>query len=275
MLKPMHKVSKSRRRRLVVLDRTTWANEFRGRLQKDQGSERAFQKLTNEGCDGLSVMELLYDYTFSPALVFAPRFRKRDAASKGLRSVAGRLDRASMQMQETLNLKMIEEQDLGDLLHERLAVKMPASYTGQMNRPRFLEFIEDLPASLQTYALCLEWLARGLQGNMGARQVQNSIYVAELATYIQAVTHNRPSWTTVALLLAAARPASWAQKDIEPALLSKNFKSFKRRNAGLYKDIQTAIADYLSIRGRVPKGETPPTLRAWKLERKAALKAHS
>jgi hypothetical protein len=257
-------------------DLKTWANEFRGRLRQDKKAERAIRKLITEGCNDVNLMELLYAYTASPVLVFKERSQKRDSAVKGLKAVAGRLDWASKHLQGTLDIEMLEELDLGSLLRQRLTITMSPNYSAPaMSGPDFLEFLQDLPANLHTYSRCLELLARGLQRNMGARQVHNSIYVAELATYIEAVTHNRPPWTTIALLLAAARPASWPQKDIEPALLSKNFKSFKRRNAGLYEDIQAAIADYLSIRGRAPRGETPPTLMAWKLKRKAALKARS
>ena len=128
----------------------------------------------------------------------------------------------------------------------------------------------DLLDKPQECADQVDWLKNQLQRELSTRRVQAPLYLAELATYIEGVTRNPPSWTYIAYLASAARPASWRQKDIDPMLLSKNFKRFARRNKNLYQEIQSDSTEYLSICANVPEGQTPPSIGRWKVARKAS-----
>jgi hypothetical protein len=173
-------------------------------------------------------------------------------------------------MQDTLDLTMMEGWDLTRMLRERAIFKMPAGHTSAVCGSNFPDFAVDLPDKLRASSRELTWLRSQLQRELSTRRVQNPIFLAELATYIEGVTRNPPSWTLIADLVSAAQPAGWPQKDSEPGLLSKNFKSFVRRNNNIYKEIQDEMTEYLSACAQFPEGQTPPSIRIWKLARKAS-----
>ena len=254
----------------MVLDRSTWTDEFRKRLRDYEKPRNALRELTQKGCLEGSLLDLLYAYTISPALVFKKRARARALALGGVRSVARRLESASKQMQDTLDLRMMEGWDLTRMLRERAIFKMPAGHTSAVCGSDFPDFAVGLPDKLRSYSQQLRWLRSQLQREISTRRVQHSIYLAELATYIEAVTRTPPSWTLIEHLVSAAQPASWPQKDIDPTLLSKNFKSFVRRNSDLYQEIQDQMTEYLSACSQVPEGKIPPSIGTWKVERKAS-----
>jgi hypothetical protein len=271
----MKKAPKPRPGKLEVLDRSSWTDEFRKRLRDYEKPKNALRELTQKGCLEGSLLDLLYAYTFSPTLVFEKRAQARAVALDGLRSVARRLKNASKQMQDTLDLKMMEGWDLTRMLRERAIFKMPAGcYASTVSDSVFPDFALDLPAKLRECSSQLGWLRSQLQREFATRQVQNPIYLAELATYIEAVTGNRPSWTLIAYLLSAARPTGWPQKDIDPMLLSKNYKSFVHRNKNLYQEIQGQMTEYLSTCAQFPEGQTPPSIGTWKLAVKASHRSH-
>jgi hypothetical protein len=260
----------SKSRKLVVPDFKTWEPEFRQRLQSEGKAGDAFTGLMRAGCSSENLLHLLYAYTVSPLLLFNERSRSRDTASNGLKAVAVRLDQASKQMQQVLDIEILGGQNFADLWRERLTVEMHAPNGARLDDKAFTDFLVSLPRTLQTHSSHLRWFNNQLRKTLSARQVQNSVYLAELVTYIKAVTGKSPSWTDVAYILSAARPVDWPPKDVEPTLLSKNFKSFTRRNTALYPEIQSAVSEYLSTCAQVPQGEQPPTLAAWHRARKVA-----
>jgi len=266
----MKAAAKSRGEKFIVLDRRAWTDQFRERLRCYEKEKTALTELCQNGCIEESLLDLFYAYTFSPAFVFKKRAQGRDRVVKGLDGVAGVLERASYRMQETLNVEMMEGWNLARMLNERAILKMPGG--SEQPRSTFPGFAIDMPATLRTYSYQLTWLKQQLQRNLSSRQVQNTVYLAELVAYIEATTRNPPSWTLIAHLINAARPASWPQKDVDPMLLSKNFKSFVRRNKELHQEIRSEMTEFLSACAKVPQGTRPPSLASWKLNRKASSK---
>jgi len=115
----MKTATKSRNGKFLVLDRNKWTNEFRARLGDFEKVRNAFRELTQKGCVEESLLDLLYAYTFSPALVFEKHAKARAGVLDGLKSVARRLESASKQMQDTLDLRMMEGWDLTRMLVKR------------------------------------------------------------------------------------------------------------------------------------------------------------
>jgi len=136
--------------------------------------------------------------------------------------------------------------------------------------PAFPDFALSMGETLRLHSKHLRWLRGELRKSLSSRQVKNSLYLAELKTYVEAVSHTTLSWTVIGHLLSAARPENWPQKDVDPSLLAKNFKSFRHRNPDLYQEIQDHMTEYLSACAQVPNGTSRPGIANWKLQRKAS-----
>ncbi len=159
----MKTAPKSRGEKLIVLDKGTWTDEFRQHLHDWEKPKNALRELTQKGCLEGSLLDLLYAYTFSPALVFKKRAKARARALGGLKSVARRLESASEQMQDTLDLSMMEGWNLARLLRERAKFKMPAGYASTVGDSIFPDFALELPEKLRECSSQLTWLRSQLQ----------------------------------------------------------------------------------------------------------------
>jgi hypothetical protein len=267
----MRSIAQSRHRKVVWPDKRRWEDEFATRLLADKNASAAFRKLMREGCLCGNVMSSLYAYTFGPTTVFRDYSRRRGIALEGLKAVAGRLDRASLAMQELLDLEWRSEPTFASFLRERCRFDVQtASSDGTVIRGKSApDFALGLPTILRGHSRALKRLRKELQKKLCARGVGKAFYLAELATYIAAVTQKQVPWNVLAELVNTARPEEWKEKHVDPSLLQKNFANFTRRNEELYRQIRVDMAAYLADYAELPREKRPTFLR-WTLDRRSA-----
>ena len=90
----------------------------------------------------------------------------------------------------------------------------------------------------------LEATAKRTTEALERTQVGKAFYLAEFATYIEAVTKQPIPWSVIAELVNAAQPENWKDKQVDPSLLQKNFTNFTSRNEELYRETR---APWLNI----------------------------
>lgn len=259
-----------RKRGIVWPDRRRWEGEFAARLRDDARAKTAFKRLMREGCLWGNLMSFLYAYTFSPKTVFEKHSRRRDIALEGLKAVAGRLDRAAIAMQKILDTEWWSQPTFASFLQECRLDVQAVSRDGTVIRGESPpHFALHLPDILQSYSTDLKHLRKELQNNLSARRVGKSFYLAEFATYIEAVTQRPIPWDVLAELVNAARPETWKEKHVDASLLQKNFSNFTRRNEELYQEIRTDVGAYVATCAQLPEKERP-TLVRWTLDRRTA-----
>jgi hypothetical protein len=272
----MHSNAQKRKRKIAWPDKRRWSTKFRQHLQADKTARAAFQKLMLDGCLWGNLMSFLYAYTFSSITVFREHSRRRDVVLEGLKAVAGRLDRATIAMQRTLDTEWWSEPTFASFLQERCrfdfqAVSENGIVTCGKSAP---DFAVHLPVILKSYSTGLKRLRKELQKPLSARQVGKAFYLAEFATYIEAVTKQPIPWSVIAELVNAAQPENWKDKQVDPSLLQKNFTNFTSRNEELYRETRAAVAEYLATCALLPEKERP-TLIGWTLKRRTANKPSS
>jgi hypothetical protein len=146
----MKKPTKSRREKLSVPHRCTWEDDFRKRLAGLEEPRNALRQLIQKGCLEESLLDLVYAYIVSPALVFRVQKEARERVLKGLERVVKLLDRASANMQETLDLGMLEGWNLGRLLRERALFKIPDGSARSV--PAFPDFALSMGETLRLHS---------------------------------------------------------------------------------------------------------------------------
>lgn len=268
--------AKVRKRRVVWPDKRQWESELAARLEADDKASAAFQRLMRDGCLWGNLMSFLHAYTFSPITVFQEHSLRRDAVLEGLKAVVGRLDRAAIAMQKTLDTEWWSEPTFASFLQERCRFDFQAvSAAGTVARGKFTpDFAVHLPSALQSYSTGLNQLRKELQKTLSARTVGKALYLAEFVTYMEAVSQRPILWDVLAELVNAARPESWKEKQVEPSLLQKNFKNFTGRNEELHQEIRADIAAYLATCAQLPEKERPTLIR-WTLARRTPSKPPS
>ncbi len=260
-----------RKRKVVWPDKLRWQGEFSERLRADEKPRAAFQRLMRDGCLWGNAMSFLYAYTFSSMTVFQEHSRRRDAVLEGLKAVAGRLDRAALAMQKTLDTEWWSEPTFASFLQERCRYDFEAvSGAGTVIRGKAApDFALQLPSTLKSYSAGLNRLRKELQKNLSARRVGKVIYLAQFATYMQMLTQQPVPWNELAELVNAAGPENWEEKPVDASLLQKNLRNFVNRNEELYRDICADVAAYLATCAQLPDKEKP-TLVGWTLKRRTA-----
>jgi hypothetical protein len=210
------------------------------RLSANKNASGAYKRLMREGCLPGNLLSPVYAYTFSHSTVFRDYSRGRGIALEGLKAVAGRLDRASLAMQELLDLEWRSEPTFASFLRERCRfdVQTDPSDGTAIRGESAPEFALDLPTILRGYSRDLKRLRKELKKKLYARGVGKAYYLAELATYIAAVTKKQVPWNVLAELVNAAPPEEWEEKHVDPSLLLKNFANLTRRNEELYRQIR-------------------------------------
>jgi hypothetical protein len=243
-------------------DKRKWEAAFAARLQEDERAIAAYRRLRREGCLRNNLLSYLYAYPVGFVPVMKDKSSTRDRALDGLERISGRLDRAATAMQKTLDTKWRSQPTFAAFL-EQCSVKFHAvSETGEVIRvKRALNFALHLPSTLRSYSTSLMRLRKELQKQLNVRRVGKSIYLAELACYIEAVTQRPVSWDELADFLNAASPEKSVDKPVDGNLLQKNFHGFARRNKELYRGTLTAVAEYLAACAHLPEKKRPTLLR--------------
>lgn len=269
----MRSNAKVRKRGVDWPDKRQWERDLAARLLADEKARAAYQRLMRAGCLWGNLMSFLYAYTFSPITVFQDHSRRRDAALEGLKSVAGRLDRAAIAMQRTLDTKWRSEPTFACFLQERCKLDFQVvSKTGIVTQGKSApDLALHLPSTLQGYSIFLQHLRKELQKSLSSRPVGKSFYLAEFATYVEAITQRPIPWDALAELVNAARPENWKEKQVDASLLQKNFENFKGRNEVLYQEIRAYLAAYLATCAQLPEKERPTFIR-WTLARQTVNK---
>ena len=115
------------------------------------------------------------------------------------------MNRATLAMQKVLDTKWWSEPTFADFLREcRLGFEAVSS-PGRVVRGKSVpDFALLLPKTLQIYSLWLKHLRKELQKNLSVRRVGSSVYLAEFATYLEAVTQKQIPWDAIAELVNAA-----------------------------------------------------------------------
>ena len=263
--------TKVRKSKVVWPNQRRWTEEFSQRVQANETAKAAYKKLIRGGCIPGNLMSFVYNYTCSPTTVFQQHSRMRDEALDGLKGVAGRVDRAAVALQELFDSEWWNEPTFGIFLEKRCRFDLLAtSRTGTVIRGKVAPVSAlHLPNVLRHFSADLNQLRQELRKTLTARKVSRTIYLVEFAVYIEAVTQRPIPWTVLAELVNAAQPEHWKEKQVDPTLLQKNFKSFTRRNEELYRQIRADIAAYVDTCAQLPEKERP-TLVGWTLKRRTA-----
>jgi hypothetical protein len=261
--------TKARNRNIAWPDKRQWHSKFESRLVADQQALAAYGKLKRGGCMVGNILSFLYAYTFSPSTVFPDYSRRRAVALESLKAISARLDGAAEAMTKLLDTPWRSQPTFAAFLRE-CTFDGPASGTGgsiKCNESP-LPIALNLPSTLKSYSIHLEHLRKELQKKMSARKVGKAFYLAEFATYIGLLKGESIPWNVLAELVNAARPENWKETDVNASLLKKNFSSFTRRNAELYRLIRADTAEYLATCAQLPENERPTYVR-WTLDRQA------
>jgi hypothetical protein len=162
-----------RKHKVAWPNKRRWAGEFAARLQADETARAAFKTLIRGESLWGNLMSFLYAYTFSPMTVFQEHSRRRDAVLESLKAVAGRLDRAALAMQKTLDTEWWSEPTFASFLQERCRFDFEAvSGAGTVIRGKSApDFAVQLPGILESYSTGLKRLRKELQKALSARQL--------------------------------------------------------------------------------------------------------
>jgi len=246
-----------RKRKVAWPDRHQWASEFSARVQADEKAKNAYKRLMQSGCLWGNLMSFIYAYSLSPVTVFPQHSRRRDAVLQDLKAVAGRLDRAAIAMQKTLDTEWWSEPTFGTFLQERGRFDFRVvSNTGAVTSDQVPPIVAlHLPSVLESYSAGLKHLRKELQEALSARKVGKAIYLTEFATYIQMLTAQPIPWDVFAELVNAADPEKAKDNPVDASLLQKNFRNFIDRNEELYRDICGDVTAYLAACAQLPEKE--------------------
>jgi hypothetical protein len=229
------------------------------------------RNLEAAGCTQVNLFGFLYGFHRAQDLVFRTRRREKERVLNSLTGVVRGLTRTAVALEDVLKIPMSRQEQFGDWLRERLRLTLIQQGCEVAKIHFGPDWVLSLPHDLREHAEGINWLLSELRRELSARKVNESVYLAQLVSYVTEVTGKAAPWKTIADLIEISGIAAGSSRgQIEPELLRKNHASFKKRNSDLHAEINSDVKEYVFHCRQLPESDKAPTFFNWKRLRSSA-----